>query len=128
MTHGDVPGVTLFGRPLKPVALGLTLTMVIVAQSNLRGADRGTEYPLSIILGVLAIAAAVTLAVGWVGKMQRIAEVGLLLVVGVYVTRAVFIQMTSPWDQAVFFSMSTAIIAAGSFMLEAAEPERGRRG
>jgi hypothetical protein len=126
MTHGDVPGVTLFGRPLKPVALGLTLTMVIVAQSNLRGADRGTEYPLSIILGVLAIAAAVTLAVGWIGKRQRIAEVGLLLVVGVYAARAAFIQMVSPFDQAVWFSLSTVVIAGGAYILEASSDGRGR--
>ena len=128
MSRGDLPGLRIFGRPLKPVAFGLTLAMVIIAQSNFRNADRGTEYPLSVFLGIAAVAAAVTLVVGWVGSRQRIAEVGLLLVVGVYVTRAVFIQMTSPWDQAVFFSLSTAIIAAGSFMLEAAEPERGRRG
>jgi hypothetical protein len=128
MTKGDLPGLTVFGRPLKPVAFGLTLAMVIVAQSNFRGADRGTEYPLSVFLGFAAVAAIVTLIVGWVCSRQRVAEAGLLLVVGVYVTRAAFIQMYNPWDQAVFFSLSTAIIAAGSYMLEATSTDRRRRG
>lgn len=126
MTRGDLPGLTVFGRPLKPVAFGLTLSMVIIAQSNFRGADRGTGYPLSVLLGICAAAAAATLVIGWAGRLQRVAEVGLLLVVGVYVTRAVFIFLSSVPDQSVFFSLSTAIIAGGSFMLEAAEPE-GRR-
>lgn len=128
VSRGDIPGLTIWGRPLKPVALGLTLTMVIVAQSNLRGADRGTEYPLSAILGVLAVAAAVTLAIGWIGKMQRIAELGLLLVVGVYAARAAFIQMVSPFDQAVWFSLSTVVIAGGAYILEASSNDGRRRG
>ena len=126
MTRGDLPGVTLFGRPLKPVALGLTLTMVIVAQANFRGEDRGTEYPLSFVLAILAVAAAVTLAVGWIGKRQRIAEVGLLLVVGVYAARAAFIQMVSPFEEAVFLSLATVVIAGGAYILEASSDGRGR--
>lgn len=126
MTHGDVPGVTVFGRPLKPVALGLTLTMVIVAQANFRSEDRGTEYPLSFVLAILAVAAAVTLAVGWLGGRQKVAEIGLLLVVGVYAARAAFIQMVSPFDQAVFFSLATVVIAGGAYILEASSDGRGR--
>jgi hypothetical protein len=125
MSKGDVEGLRVFGRPLKPVALGLTLTMIIVAQSNFRGADRGTEYPLSVVLGVLAVIAAVTLAAGWICGRQRIAEAGLLLVVGVYATRATFIQMVSPFDQAVWFSLATVIIAGGAYILEASDGRQG---
>lgn len=122
--RGDIPGVRLLGRPLKPVALGLTLTMIIVAQSNFRGADRGTQYPLSMVLAVAAAVAAVTLAVGWISRRQRIAELGLLLVVGVYTARAAFIQMVSPFDQAVWFSLATVVIAAGAYVLEASDHRR----
>lgn len=124
MSKQDLPGVTFLGRPLKPVAFGLTLMMIIIAQSNFRGADRGTEYPLSVVLGIAAVAAAVTLIIGWATGRQTIAEIGLLTVVCVYVTRAAFIQFSTPWDQAVFFSLSTAIIAGGSYILEASERRR----
>lgn len=126
MSKQDIPGLRVLGRPLKPVALGLTLTMVIIAQSNFRGADRGTQYPLSVVLGIAAVAAAVTLLVGWIKGLQKVAEIGLLLVVGVYVARATFIQMSSPFDQAVWFSLATVIIAGGSYVLEASEDRRGR--
>ena len=59
---------------------------------------------------------------------QKVAEIGLLLVVAVYMTRAVFIWLSAGWDQAVFFSLATVVIAGGSYMLEAAEPEGMRRG
>lgn len=123
MTKGDLP-FRVFGRPLKPVALGLTLTMIIIAQSNLRGVDRGTDYPLSTILGVLAVVSAITLAVGWFWDRQTIAEVGLLLTVGVYTTRAAFIQFSTPWDQAIWFSLATVVIAGGAYMLEASDHRR----
>lgn len=121
MTRGDVPGVRLLGRPFKPVALGLTLNMLIVAQSNFRGVDRGTIEPLSTIVAVLATVAVAFLILGWVMRLQRLAEAGLLLTAAVYMTRAAFIQFTNAWDQAVFFSLAAAIIAGGSYYLEVAD-------
>jgi hypothetical protein len=120
-TRGDLPRITLFGRAVKPVAFGLTLTMLIIAQANIRMADRGVVYPLSVVLAVLAILSAVMLTVGWFGRQQRLAEYGLLMVVAVYLTRAVFVFMESGPDQAVWFSLTTVIIAGGSYFLEASD-------
>lgn len=132
MTRGDVPGVRLLGRPIKPVALGLTLNMLIVAQANFRDMDRGTTPPMSTMLGVMAVVAVTALILGWVLRMQRLAEVGLLVTVFVYATRAVFIQLTNTWDEAVFFSLAAVIIAGGSYYLEVADRQlsglRARRG
>lgn len=119
MTKGDLDTIRVLGRPLKPVALGLALTMTIVAQSNLRNMDRGTVPPLSYLVAAIAAAAVIALAGGWIGRNQRLAEIGLLLVVGAYATRAAFIYLSSGFDQAVFFSLATVIIAGGSYLLEA---------
>lgn len=113
---------TLFGRAIKPFMMLLTLTMVIVAQSNLRGIDRGVEPPLSVFLGVIAVCAVVCLIVGWVFSQRKVVlEYGLLAVVFVYLTRAVFIQMSSVWDQAVFFSLAVVASAGSAYFMEVAE-------
>jgi len=127
VTSQELPGVAVFGRPLKPVALGLTLTMAIVARANWLGLDRGTQPPLSYVLGVLAAIAAATLVTGWAGRMQRVAEAGLLLVVLTYATRAAFVTLSNPGDQAAYFSLATVIIAGGSYILETTDRGRGRR-
>jgi hypothetical protein len=124
MSKGDLDGIRVWGRPFKPVAFGLTLAMLIIAQSNLRGLDRGTIPPLSYMVAAIAGAAIGFMVAGWVTGRQRLEEAGLLLVVAAYATRAAFIQINNPWDQAVFFSLSTVIIAGGAYMLEADSRKR----
>ena len=126
MTKGDLDGPRLFGRPIKPVAFGLVLTMTIVLQANVRGIDRGTQPPLSYIVSILAFAAVIALAWGWIAGNQRCAEIGLLLVVAAYTTRAAFISLSSGPDQAVFFSLATVVIAGGSYLLEANSRKGGQ--
>lgn len=112
---------TLFGRAIKPFMMLLTLTMIIIAQSNLRGIDRGVEPPLSVFLGVIAVCAAICLIIGWVSQRKMVLEYGLLAVVFVYLTRAVFIQMSSVWDQAVFFSLAIVASAGAAYFMEVSE-------
>jgi hypothetical protein len=119
------PPPTFLGRAIKPFLLMMTLTMVIVAQANFRGIDRGTQYPLSIIVGSIALAAAIALLAGWAGKLPRLLEYGLLGVVLAYSIRAWFVMMSNPWDQAVFFSLAAVIGAGGAYFMEVAERHDG---
>jgi hypothetical protein len=112
---------TLFGRVIKPMMLLLTLTMIIVAQSNFRGLDRGVDPPLAWGLAVMAVVAALCLIVGWVSKKRRLMEYGLLAVVLVYLTRAAFIMFSSAWDQAVFFSLAVVVSASLAYFMEVSE-------
>lgn len=105
-------------RRIQPVALGLTLTMLVVAQANFRGFDRGTEPPLSYFVAVAATVAALALTVGWAMQKQRLVEFGLLMVVLAYAARAAAIAMTNPWDQAILFSLATVVLAGGSYYVE----------
>jgi hypothetical protein len=111
----------VLNRRLQPVALGLTLTMIIIAQANIRGMDRGTQPPLSYLVSVIAALAALAMVIGWVSKRQRIVEWGLLGVVFTYMARAIFISIYSPWDQAIFFSLATVVLAGGAYYMEADE-------
>lgn len=112
---------------LQPVAAGFALAMVVVMVQNLREEDRGIHPPLSYILVIAAAAAAAALIAGWVGQRARLMQLGLLLVFLTYVTRAAFVALSTPGDQAVFFSLAISIIAGGSWWLEVRHP-RGERG
>ena len=126
MTRGDLAGLTVFGRPLKPVAFGLTLTMIVVTAVNVQGMDRGTIPPLSHLVAALAAVSVLALAYGWAFGHQKAAEIGLLLVIGTYATRATFIAFASGLTEpAVWFSLSTVVIAAGSYALEVNDRYRG---
>lgn len=116
---------TFLGRSIKPFLLMMTLTMVIVAQANFRGIDRGTEFPLSTLVGSIAAGSAIALLAGWTGKLPRLLEYGLLGVVLAYSIRAWFVMMSNPWDQAVFFSLAAAVGAAGAYFMEVAERHDG---
>lgn len=112
---------TFLGRTIKPFLLMLTLTMIIIASSNFLGMDRGTEFPLSMIVGVVATLAAIALLVGWAGNMPMVMEYGLLGVVLAYGVRAWSIMLSNPWDEAVFFSLATVLGAAGAYFMEVGE-------
>lgn len=116
---------TFLGRSIKPFALMMTLTMAIIAQANFQGIDRGTEFPLSAIVGTIAALAALALIVGWAGNLRRLLEHGLLGVVLAYSIRAWFVMMSNPWDQAVFFSLAAVIGAGGAYFMEVAERHDG---
>ena len=126
MTRGDLPRISIWGRPFKPVAFGLSISMCTVLAVNVAGDDRGTQAPLTTFLAVAASAALTMLLYGWWARSQLAAEAGLLLVVLTYMTRAAFIYLSSGWDQAVAFSVASSVIAGGAYLLEAAD--HGGRG
>ena len=115
--HND-PILTFLKRPLKPVMLGLTIIMSIIAQANWRGIDRGVTPPLSYLVAILASTAVVTMIVGWAAGKPRLLEFGLLATIAAYTTRAAFIWMVNPWDQAGFFGIAVVVMAGGTYILE----------
>lgn len=119
MTAGDLVGVTVLQRPVKVVALGMTILMLALAWLNLANRDAGLgDSVLGDVVGATALVAAVALLGGWWGRSQRMAEVGLLLAFGVYLARTVFLLATAPADQGVLLGIGAAVIAGGSYLLE----------
>lgn len=127
MTKGDIDGVTVFGRPFKPVALGLSIAMTVLVVVNVHGTGRLGEGWLGHVIAVIAASSLFFLVAGWWARWQVWAEIGLLLACSTYLIRGIFLAFTDWQDQAMWFSFSTALIAGGAFWLEVNSDKIGKR-
>lgn len=119
MTAGDLEGVTVLGRPVKPVALGLSILMVALVAINIADAGELRDAALGDGIAVMAGTAAVCLWVGWIARSQRMAEAGLLLSTVVYVLRSAFIAFDAGFGSiGVYLGAGAAVIAGGAYLLE----------
>jgi hypothetical protein len=115
-----------FGRPVRPFHLAITIATSIVALSNLTAINDETFllHASSIILGLFALLASISLTVGWWYRSDWFAEWGLLLAVGVWTSRAVYIGLTNDGlfvlgtTAAVVLSLAWSIGAGGAYLLE----------
>ncbi len=128
MTKGDLDKVTFMGRPLKPVALGLTILMITLAVANWTDNGLLGDNILSHILAAIAGLSALLLTAGWIAGKQRIAEIGLLGAAAVNIARSSFLLFTfGPGQQSVWLSLGVTVIAGGAYLLETwDDPERQR--
>lgn len=118
-TKGDLDTVSILGRPIKPVALGLTILMVTLTVSNVTGAGVLGDVALSRVLAAGAAVSAILLTAGWVTGKQGLAEAGLLATAAGNIARSSFLMMTyGPGQQSVWLSMGVTVIAAGAYLLE----------
>ena len=125
MTAGDLPGLMPFSRPIKPVALGMSLLMLTLVVVNLTNVGELKDTALGDAIAVMAGAAAVCLWAGWLARSQRMAEAGLLLAAVTYVTRSAFILLDlGPGNMGVWLGAGAAVIAGGAFLLESWEDRR----
>lgn len=119
MTKGDLNGFRLLGRPVKPVAFGLTGMMVTICILNLIDFDHFEDNVLGDFVAVLCAISAGLLIAGWVGEKQWAAEYGLLTASAVYVIRGSFVGLLySPSSEGLWLSLWAATIAGGAFLLE----------
>ena len=126
MAPQNLTGVLVFNRPIKPVALGFVILMGVLAYFNLSGTDVLKDELLSGGIGVLAIVAGVFLIIGWIGRSQLYAELGLLLAAAVYITRSVFLIMDQGFGTiGVWLGLGVSVIAAGAYLLETWDSEKG---
>lgn len=122
--------IKVFGRPVKPVAFGLGIYMVVYVVYNIidKGVFGASEW--GDVLAVIAGAALALLTVAWFANSQRLAEIGLLLCSTVFMIRAVFLFLTlGIWAEGLYYSLASAVIAGGSYFLERTDPQgnRGKR-
>lgn len=127
MTKGDLDGVMPFGRPMKPVAMGVSVLMLTLLTANITQTGVFGSLPLGHIIIALAGVSVGLLVVGWVAKNQVMAEFGLLAATIVYVTRASFVLFAFGWQhEGIYLSAGGAIIAGGSYLLERWDTHRHR--
>jgi hypothetical protein len=115
---------TAFGRPVKPVAFALTITMIstfAVAYNGDAVAIGNTVW--SQLVGYFAALTSAFLIVGWVWRSQRLAEFGYLFCFAVWMFRlAVYITDVHPVGDRYVLAAMYALISGGAYLLEVADP------
>ena len=120
----DLP-LKVWGRPVKPVALGFCVLMGTLAVYNIRGIGLLGDTAWSHAVGVLAGTSALMMLVGWIGKRQALAKYGLFAAAITYLIRLFYLLLTEGiTNQSFWLSLGAAIIASGSFFLEDIDPKR----
>ena len=119
--------ITILGRPVKPVALGLALAMATLLTTGITGTGLlgGTHWGNAV--AVAAAGALVLFVVGWVRGSQRLAEWALGGAFFAMAARTVFLFITAGAGQpAPWLSGALCIIAGGSYWLERVDGYRSR--
>lgn len=108
-----------FNRPFKPVALGISIIMIVLCISGIANTGLLTTTIWGDIVSVLSGATALLLFVGWYTRSQRLAEIGLLSSTFVFVTVFSFLLLTvSTTQTSIWISLGYTVVAGGSYLLE----------
>lgn len=113
------PGRLVFGRPFKPVSLGVTILMlglVIIPIFNL--GEEGRDA-FDWVTATFALISAGLLIAGWWKDKVQFAEWGLLLGVFAYLLRTTHLVTREPEGDSVALAVGVLVIIAGSYVLEA---------
>lgn len=119
MTKGDLDGVTVWGRPIKPVAAGACILMATLTIYNI--IDKGVfgELLLGDVVAVLSGASLGMMMFGWFGRSQTMAEFGLMAGCISYVMRGSFVLFyNGPGAEGVWLSLGAVVILGGAYLLE----------
>ena len=120
--------IKVFGRPVKPVALGLLIICLTIVwtEAAMLGAFIGSWW--RIPLAVLASCAVGTFAWGCVARSQQVAEFALLTAAATMIFRSTGLFLVfGPGEQRAWLSFGVGVIAVGSYILERAD-NSGRTG
>ena len=141
MTRAELVGVQIWGRPFKPLAVGMivggtTLTINTVLaflelHTGIPIPGQSTTGPgtlAALLMGIFAGVGVFLMVLAWVIRSQRMYEWGLLLAFGGWVSRFVGITLDGDTWYALL-PLSFALMAGGSYVLETvdARSEPARR-
>jgi hypothetical protein len=114
-----------FGRPVRPFHLAVTIATFVIGVSNLTDSpETFLLHTSSNFLGALAVSSAFLLTLGWWFTNDWAAEWGLLIAVGVWLSRGILIAITDDGlyvlgtVASVILSFAWAIGAGGAYLLE----------
>lgn len=120
---------TVLGRPVKPVAFTLMMTMLVLTVANLAGVGILGLHSMANFLAGVAVSTGVILFLGWWMRSQGLAEAGLLAASFVWTGRfwlALFLTDEPLIQEGTWFSLLWALVAAGSYLLERTDSSSGR--
>ena len=123
MASTDLPWMVL-GRKVKPYALAVSMSTAVVAHAMLiERDDVGASFDAysapGVIVGVCALLAVLSLWAGWWLRLLGLLEVGLLLSVGVWMSRGSLVWIDEgPTANTVWFSFAWVVASGGAYLLE----------
>lgn len=110
---------TIWGRPVKPVAFSLMVTMLILTVINVTDYGILTDHAAGDVLAGGALFTAGMLGYGWYMRSQMVAEIGLVCAFFVWTTRFCLGLMLAPiTNEGIYLSLCWAVVAGGSYLLE----------
>lgn len=117
----------ILGRPLKPVALGLTIITSTIGWTEFAHAgafgDSAWAHPLTALAAITSI----LFVWGWWGRSQQVAEWALLFAASTMIFRSTGLFLTlGPEDQRTWLSFGVGVIAIGSYALERLDTTTGK--
>ena len=113
----------LFGRKIMPYALGVTLFMFLYAYTLLvYKNDTGDALDLSLVgyvIGWICLLNGIMMTIGWFKMSKLLLTYGLLISVGVFVTRGVYILLDEGFSVTGVGSLILGLVMSlGAFTLE----------
>ena len=124
MTKGDLTGVSFFGRPFKPVSLGLVVIMTTLLVYNLTNTGIFGDRVGGDIVAAAAAVSIGLLTASWWARSQWMLEVGLFLACLTYIGRTAYLLMVKPEAEGVALGLGIIIIAGGAYLLERTSSDR----
>jgi type IV secretory pathway VirB3-like protein len=115
----------VFGRPVKPVAFSLMLTMLIIAWAAIVNVGVLGASVWADVLLVLTVGVAALTMVAWVRNSQRLTERALLsafFVWGIRFWLVVLVADNPVSTEGLYLSVCWMIVAGGSYLLEKTDP------
>ena len=116
---------SIFGRPIKPVAFALAISMLIISFSAYQDFGVLGKSKWADGLALVAVLDAVFLTFAWVRSSQLYAEWGLLLAFAVWDVRfwlIVFVSSNPISTEGLWLAACWSIVAGGSYLLEKTDP------
>ncbi len=136
MTRGDLPGMRLFNRPVKPMAVGLIVmgTNLAINTFLLYYSDKSyiplpgeltAQYSVfALIMGIFSGLGVTLMVTAWILRSQRLYEFGLLLSFGGWTSRWIGLSLDGqPWYAMLPFGMT--LMTASAYWLERADERDG---
>lgn len=126
MSRGDLPGKVVWGRSIKPVGLGVAVSMIVLGVFNTMDIGVLQSNRIGDVVAIAAAVSAVLLITAWVIRSQSMTEAGLFIGSMTMLMRSVFLfALYGSGQIGVWLGIGTAIIALGAFMLERSDDDRG---
>ena len=119
--------VRIFGRPVKPVAIALMLSMIVIGWAAYEdlGILDGSKW--ADVLAIFALSVCLLFTYAFVANSQRVAEWGLVGAFFVWGIRFWLIMILSDDPlraEGLWLSGAWMVVAGGSFLLERTDDQR----